>query len=207
MRIFVYVLIFCSSCHTSIAQSKTELIYDYVYNVYFSNIISVGNCCVLKHNVPSYLSLDISQNKLKIPGDISSNNDIVSIFDSINKQKCKIPIVNHDLKYLSNKKFEKIIGTIYSQESYSFSDPKLSWESYSQKRNTCQGVIYLSRPAISKNNKFIIHAAYFDGTTNGFGRLLCGEINDNLVVVLEELDYISLNHEVIIVPTDEEIKN
>ena len=206
MRIFIYLLIFCSTCFTSYAQSKTELIYDYVYNVYFLDIITGGNCCVLKHNVPSYLSLDISYKKLKIPEIISLNNDIVSIFDSLNKQKSKIPIVNNELKYMSNRKFKKIIGTIYSQESYSFSDPKLSWESYSQKRNTCQGVIYLSRPAISKYNKFLIHAAYFDGTTDGFGRLLCGEIIDNLVVVLEELDYISLINEGIVVPTDEKRK-
>ncbi len=193
MRKFIIKLALLFISISTYSQNSVDSIFDFVLNDYIANRVQTQNFYIQNRTYNIHLSGDsLFLNQLKKDTIYASQprEDLDSAFDILNSKEGRIHKRHFKYKSISEKKRKKDSALATSENGILLYDPLSEWKKFQSKHADCEGIVTLTYPSVSADNKnFIVYIDFYNASKKGFGDLIFGTKQDNKWTVIKEMNF------------------
>ena len=192
MKKLIIYLAFLFVSISTYSQNSIDSIFDFVLNDYLANRVQTQNFYIQNRTCSIRLSNDsLFLDQLKKDTIYASQpwKDLVSAFDILNSQEDRIYKRHFNHKFISEKKRKKESALATSENGIILYDPLSEWKKFQSKYTDCEGIVTLTYPSVSADNKkFILYIDFYNASEKGFGDLIFCTKQDNKWKVIKEMN-------------------
>jgi len=193
MKKFIIKLALLFVSISTYSQNSADSIFDFILNDYLPNRVQTKNFYIQDRTYNIRLSDDsLFLDQLKKDTIYASQpwKDLVSAFDILNSQEDRIHIRHFNYKFISEKKRKKESALVISENGITLYDPVSEWKKFQSKYTDCEGIVTLTYPSVSVDNKnFILYIDFYNASEKGFGDLIFCTKQDNKWTVIKEINF------------------
>ncbi len=186
------------------SQNSADSIFDFILNDYLPNRVQTKKFYIKDRTYDIRLSDDcLFLDQLKKDTIYASQpwKDLASAFDILNSQEERIHIRHFKFKFISEKKRKKESALAISENGIRLYDPVSEWKKFQSKYTDCEGIVTLTYPSVSADNKnFILYIDFYNASEKGFGGLIFCTKQDNKWTVIKEINITQNLIIIIVVP-------
>jgi hypothetical protein len=192
MKRFIIKLALLFVSISAYSQNTADSIFDFILYDYLPNRVQTENFYIQNRTYNIRISDDslfLEQFKKDTIYASQPWKDLVSAFDILNSQEDRIHKRHFNHKFISEKKRKKESALATSVNSIMLHDPLSEWKKFQSKYTDCEGIVTLTYPSVSTDNKnFILYIDFYNASEKGFGDLIFCTKQDNKWTVVKEIN-------------------